>query len=147
MRLTQEQYEKLKAKKSPRRKKSSIPSNLYKPNESQIGQSFVDYVHKVFPQLRYNVIKIDNEGKTSWALGKQKKKEGKLKGASDYFIAVPTKRFHGLWLEIKTRTGKESPEQKRFGMEQMKKGYQYAVAHSIDEAIGEINYYLGYHGE
>lgn len=61
-----------------------------KPSETQIAISFVEYVAKVHPDLLEDLIKIDNENKCSWAEGKLKKRMGKRKGASDYFIMKPT---------------------------------------------------------
>jgi hypothetical protein len=88
------------------------------------------------------IIKIDNEGKTSWSLGARKKREGKVKGASDYFIAIPQNASHGLWLEIKTERGRESPEQKAFGLARLARGYAYRCVYGIDEAMQVFSEYV-----
>ena len=46
-------------------------------------------------------MKNDNEGKRTPAQGAQAKSMGLRPGASDLFIAWPTKTYHGLWLEVK----------------------------------------------
>jgi hypothetical protein len=120
----------------------SIGLPEYKPSESQICQSFLDFVQKRFPGYLPDIIKIDNEGKTSWTEGKRKRREGKVKGASDYFIAIPQNSSHGLWLEIKTERGRESPEQKAFGLARQKRGYQYKCVYGIDEAMKTLETYL-----
>lgn len=112
------------------------------PSESEIQSSFCDYVAKVRSDLRDCLIKIDNEGKTSWALGKRKKAEGKQKGAADLFISCPSTIYYGLWLEFKTKTGRVSPEQRKFGKAQKELGYAYHVVRSIDEAIDIFERYL-----
>lgn len=117
---------------------------LLYPSESQIQISFCDYVAKVHPYLRDAIIKIDNEGKTSWALGKIKKKEGKAKGAADLFIAIPIGIYHGLWLEFKTKTGKISASQIEFGTAQLRRNYWHRFVRTVDEAIEVFEIYLNW---
>lgn len=125
------------------------------PSEYQISIAFVDYVAKVHPDLIEDLIKIDNENKCSWAEGKRKKAQGKRKGASDYFLAHPMRRrkqdkmgaigwywVSGLWLELKRKDGKESPEQRKFGERMKHKGYEYKCVYSIDEAIEALEEYI-----
>ena len=127
----------------------------YKPSETQIAIAFVDYIANVHPNLLPDLIKIDNENKCSWAEGKQKKRMGKRKGASDYLFMRPQvikKQLKhcisnvvihsGLWLELKSARGKESPEQKAFGLRAMSNGYAYRVARSVDEAIEAFEEYV-----
>lgn len=140
-------------RKKPSSAPNSIPSSLYQQSikEDDIALAFIDYVSKAKPFLKDFIVKIDNEGKTSWQLGKLKKRMGKIKGASDYFVAWPVVyhevgkgsiTIHGLWLELKTAEGEESHEQKAFGKRMRGQGYAYAVAHSIDEAIHVIDRYV-----
>ena len=68
---------------------SRTPNEEYKPSEIQIAIAFVDYVANAHPNLLPDLIKIDNENKCSWAEGKQKKRMGKRKGASDYLFMRP----------------------------------------------------------
>lgn len=112
----------------------------YAPTESAICIAYIDYIRAKYPHLV--VIKIDNEGKTSWQLGRQKKREGKVKGAGDYFIAEPTTFYAGLWHEIKTHKGKPSKEQIEFGQQVVLRGYAFAISYSIDHAISTIDDYL-----
>ena len=161
---------------SPRRRatpKSTPPQpNKLMPTESQIASCFVSYVDKAYPNLSEDLIHIPNEGKRSWAKGKQMKREGLRKGVSDYFFSRPKLTFafspsmsgsistgftksvsmgtmvpsgvvyFGLWLEIKTHKGKESPEQKAFGIRQTANGYQYSLCRSVDECIRVFEEYI-----
>ena len=126
--------------KIPPKSTPKLPS--FSPSESQIQMSFVDYVNKVHPDLRDAIIKIDNEGKTSWRLGKIKKREGKCKGAADLFIAIPNRYHNGLWLEFKTKAGKVTKEQREFGIIQSARKYAYTVVRSTDEAMAVFEDYL-----
>lgn len=122
----------------------------YKPSEDQIAEAFVDYIANKYPDLKRCLIKIDNENKCSLAEGAKKKRQGKLKGASDYFLAHPVMHvsqeaqylYCGFFLELKKHNGKETSEQKEFGSRMVSKGYCYACAHSIEEAIQDLEDYL-----
>lgn len=52
-------------------------------------------------KLKEFFLKNDNEGKRTPAQGHQAKRMGLRRGASDLFIAYPTRTYHGLWLEVK----------------------------------------------
>ena len=137
-------------------KKTNTPIPVYQPSEMQIAIAFVDYVNKKHPNLAEDLIKIDNENKCSAIEGMLKKKMGKRKGASDYFFSRPkTKKlpenlgsndtevvYFGLWLEIKAKKGKESAEQKAFGIRRLEQGYQYKCVFGLDEAIKEFEDYI-----
>jgi len=138
----------------------SKKEEVYEPNENQIAEAFIDYITKIHPQELKRFIKIDNEGRRSWAAGKQKKKQGLRKGASDYFFAKPKMEtiiipcifdgettceepmFYGLWLELKTKKGKESKEQKEFGEQVRADGYEYKCVYGLDEAIEAFEEYI-----
>lgn len=138
-----------------RKPRAKRPAKEYTPSEAQICIALVDYVAKKHPDLSEDFIKIDNENKCSWAEGKSKKAQGKRKGASDYFLALPRficgrqfadieyPIYYGLWLEVKKKGGKESLEQRRFGQRQIRKGYQYKCVYSVNEGIAAIEEYLG----
>ena len=125
-----------------KRIEKQLINTAFSPSESQIQCSFIDYVDKVHPDLRDCFIKLDNEGKTSWHLGKIKKREGKRKGAADLLFSHATIAHHGLWMEFKTEEGKVSAAQKEFGRAQTAKGYAYVVVRSVDEAIIALQRYL-----
>ena len=45
-------------------------------------------------------------------------------------------------IEMKTAKGRQSPDQKEWQAKVESKGYKYAVCHSLDEFINEIEDYL-----
>jgi hypothetical protein len=127
----------------------------YKPSEGEIAIAFIDYVKKAHPELIDFVVKIDNENKCSLSEGLKKKRQGKKKGASDYFVSHPVIKQRkgadgeinqyvvcGLWLELKKHDGKLTKEQKDFGQKVVSKGYEFAAAYSIEEAIKDLEDYL-----
>jgi hypothetical protein len=64
------------------------------------------------PILKDYYLKNNNEGKRTEAQGWNLKLMGLRSGVSDLFIAYPTNRYHGLWLEVK-RNIIYSPSQKK----------------------------------
>ena len=67
---------------------------------------------------------------------------GYKKGVLDLFIMEPRKGFHGLIIEMKSTTGKPTPEQIKWIKELTKNNYYVAVCHSANEAIKVINKYM-----
>ncbi len=79
------------------------------------------------------------------------KKAGRIRGWPDIFLAVPMVEFvddlieyHGLFLEIKKRTGGVvSPDQRMIHKMLFEQGYQVEVCAGSDQAIRVIREYLG----
>jgi hypothetical protein len=98
-----------------------------------------------------HVIKIDNEGIRSIQGHKRAVHMGLHKGASDLFIAWPTLKHYGLFMEIKPdgwkgpRNKKEAErieEQLYFIGKMNKKGYYAKLIVGIDQGINLIQRYL-----
>lgn len=122
------------------KKKRSYP-------ESITCRNYLTWLKLQHPNVRNHLIKIDNEGSSNRAVAISL---GLHPKASDYFIAWPTKRFHGLWLEVKadnwTPNSKQRIEhangQKAFGEKMMKRGYQFAFCVGFQECVKATNDYL-----
>lgn len=69
--------------------------------ESQLQISIVEWFGYAYPTFRKSLVKISNEGKRSWARGRQMKDEGLQPGFPDLFLFVPRSGFHGLAMELK----------------------------------------------
>ena len=61
--------------------------------------------------------------KLSGRLGNQKKKMGCKAGLPDIMIFEPRGKYHGLFIELKSPTGKATPEQRWWQQELTKRGY------------------------
>lgn len=70
------------------------------------------------------------------------KSEGFRNGAPDLILAVARRGFHGLVIEMKSRTGRASPEQKEFHAYLLKAGYSVEMPRSTELAIEAIKIYL-----
>lgn len=74
--------------------------------------------------------------------GMHLKRMGVRKGMNDYMLCVPRNGFNGLFLEIKAKSGKTSPEQLKIHAMHKGNGYAVEVAKSFDEAQKVIHNYL-----
>jgi len=86
-------------------------SKIQIPSENQEQRALVKWL-SMHPVLKDYYLKNNNEGKRTEAQGWNLKLMGLRSGVSDLFIAYPTNRYHGLWLEVK-RNIIYSPSQKK----------------------------------
>ena len=70
------------------------------------------------------------------------KREGLRPGTADLMLCLPGKSSSGLFIELKTATGKLSPEQEQFIADVRRFGYTAVVCRSTDEARKVITEYI-----
>ena len=110
--------------------------------ESNEQIAAMDWLRLQHPKIAEYTLHIGNERKASYYAGYIMKRMGVLKGASDLFMAWPNGGYHGLFIEIKSKIGKPTPEQLAF-LERMKNvGYKTAVCYGADEVISTMQEYL-----
>jgi hypothetical protein len=102
----------------------------------------VEYLKQKHPKIPF--IHIANERQCDVVYGRILKRMGVRKGVSDLFFPRSNKTFKGLWIELKTPTGKVSPSQLEFINEMIEEGYAAHVAYGAEEGIKMIKnfYYL-----
>jgi hypothetical protein len=71
------------------------------------------------------------------------KQEGLKSGVWDIFVPIPSKGYHGMFLEMKYGKNKLTDSQKSFGEAVSRRGYKCEVAYSGVEAYKIIIEYLG----
>jgi hypothetical protein len=95
---------------------------------------------------------IPNGGNRSITEALRLKREGVKSGVSDLFFAFPIFRCNdefpfiskgGLWIEVKSNTGKISPSQKAWALQMECVGYKSVFVRSVEEGVQEIKDYLG----
>ncbi len=74
-------------------------------------------------------------------------RQGGRKGVADLFLAVPSHGFHGLWIEMKSLSGRASQDQLDFIDDMLAQGYAAVVCRGFDAARQAITDYLGGNGE
>lgn len=93
------------------------------------------------PRLQF-LFHIPNEsvGGQGWLV--RNRQMGVKSGVPDLFYPVPMKGYHGLFIEMKTKTGRLSAAQKRWLNALNQMGYKAVVAHGWKEAKCQIMDYL-----
>ena len=82
-------------------------------------------------------------GKTAAIMINQFKAQGMVKGEADLFFAVPSIRFHGLFVEMKAETGGKVSEEQRGYLDTMSLlGYQAKVTAGAEAAKEVISNYM-----
>lgn len=70
-------------------------------------------------------------------------KEGLTAGVFDIFLSIPSKDFHGLYIEMKRNDRSQATDHQRaFGGAVTEQGYAATVCHSAQEAIERATTYL-----
>jgi hypothetical protein len=69
-------------------------------SENQEQRALVRWI-RMQPLIANCLVKLNNEGKRTEAQGWHLKLMGMMPGASDLFLAWPTIKFCGLWMEVK----------------------------------------------
>jgi len=85
---------------------------------------------------------IPNGGHRHIGVARKMKAEGVKRGVPDYCLPIPRGEYHGLFIELKTKTGSTSKEQKQWLQALTQQGYLAVVAKGADEAIAAIQKYL-----
>jgi hypothetical protein len=68
--------------------------------------------------------------------------QGAVKGAADLFLSIPSGIYAGLYIEMKTEVGRQSPEQKEFEKAVIENGFGYCVPKGFAEARQCVLSYL-----
>lgn len=85
---------------------------------------------------------IPNGGNRNSTEAAKLKRQGVLKGVPDIFLPCAKGMYHGLYIELKAKGGKTSPEQEEFLRGVYAEGYMAAVCYGADAAIRLITKYL-----
>ena len=120
-------------------KKPRKPAN---DEEHRIQTACVQWFRYEHQQLRANLFAIPNGGRRDKTTGAKLKEEGVLAGVADLILLYPSGEYHALLIEMKTSTGKQSAEQKKWQQLIEPYGYKYVVCRSLGEFITAVNDYL-----
>ena len=93
-------------------------------------------------KLDHFIWHVANERTVSPQSGQILKRKGVKSGVSDLVVAKPSGKYHGGFIELKTPTGKLSPNQKKFLDDMQAHGYFTATCYSAESAIETIKSYL-----
>ena len=110
--------------------------------EEHTQEQCVRWFELAYPKLAGLLHHSPNGGRRNAREGARFKAMGTRKGFPDLVLFFPAKRFHGLFIEMKTAKGKQQPSQKVWQERAERAGYKYAICRSVEEFVAEINGYL-----
>ena len=91
------------------------------------------------PHLLFHVA---NEGSGSPARGRLLKRQGVRAGCPDLCLSVARGAFFGLFIEMKRKGGRCTPDQVAFHADLRAQGYRVEVCHGAQAAIDVITDYM-----
>ena len=101
-------------------------------NEQRQQEAIVTYL-----QLQYKGVRF------CASLGGTKAiKTGYVKGFPDLQITEARRNYHGLFIELKTKTGRLTPHQKQWIEDLNERGYLAKCCKGMEEAMDLIDWYL-----
>lgn len=110
--------------------------------ESQLQIAVVTWFGYQYSEYQKSLVKIPNEGKRSWAKGKQMKAEGLQKDFPDMFLFVPRGGYHGMAMEFKAPGEKPRKDQRAYLNYLASLKYFSRYFDNIDEAMEIIKAYM-----
>lgn len=113
-----------------------------KDEEHKLQCYCVKWFRYNYPKMMHNLFAVPNGGRRDAITGAKLKEEGVLSGVSD-LILLKSNRFYGaLLIEMKTKNGVQSDNQKKWEQKIAADGYKYVVCRSIEEFRKEVVDYL-----
>ena len=94
-----------------------------------------------YPDLKW-LFAIPNGGQRSASQGAQLRAEGVKRGVPDIMLPVPTKQYHGMFVELKVGKNVPSDDQEKYLFYLNENNYYTIVCYSWTEARDEILKYL-----
>lgn len=118
--------------------------------EAKIQSESYQWFHNTFPQYRGLLFACTNQNERSGDISKKaqqisgamRRNMGVYPGVSDLICLIPRGKYHGLMLECKTETGRQSLQQIEWQREVELQGYFYAIFRSVEEFKEIITWYL-----
>lgn len=90
------------------------------------------WFHNTYPEHRQMLFHVNNKARNAIE-GNRFKAMGVVKGVSDLVLILPKKV---VFLELKTETGIQSPEQKEFEKKVTARGHEYIIIRSLPQFQG-----------
>lgn len=110
--------------------------------ESNTQIAAVRWFRYQYPHLARLLFAVPNGGARDRVTGAIMKAEGVVAGVADLLLLVPRGGYHGLCIEMKTRTGRQSESQKEWQQEVEAQGYRYVVCRSEIDFRNAVKVYF-----
>jgi hypothetical protein len=116
-----------------------------KLNEHEEQRSVILWANTM--AIRQPVLKllfaVPNAARRSFGAANYMRAEGLKRGVPDLFLPCARGGYHGLFIEMKVKPNKPSPEQVEYIRELNAQSYHALICWSASEAITNIEKYLG----
>lgn len=119
-------------------KKGIMPRYL----ESHIQQKCVEWFRLQYKDLRPLLFSVPNGGKRDRITAVIMTKEGIVAGVSDLLFLYPSRGYHGLCIEMKTKEGVQSEHQKEWQAAVEQQGYKYVICRNFPQFYNLIRFWL-----
>lgn len=110
--------------------------------ESDIQIACVRWFRYQHPSVAPLLFAVPNGGARNAVTASILKAEGVVAGVADLLLLVPSGGWHGLAIEMKTPTGRQSESQRAWQRAVEGQGYRYAVCRSVEGFIETVEGYL-----
>lgn len=110
--------------------------------ESIIQRQSVKWFNLQYPSISKLLFAIPNGGFRSKTEASIMKGEGVVSGVSDLILLYSNGIYNSLCLEMKAPGGKQTENQKAWQRLAESHGNKYAICHSLDEFMNEVNGYI-----
>jgi hypothetical protein len=111
-------------------------------DESNLQMTCVRWFRLQYPEMAGLLFAVPNGSKRGKVTAAILKAEGALAGVSDLLFLMPAGTCPYLCIEMKTKTGRQSPAQKEFQNNVEAVGARYALVRSFDEFVSLIRNYV-----
>lgn len=115
------------------------PKRKLSHDEDDIQAEFFRVASLMFPMLDKLLYHACNEGKRN---AKRAKRIGIKAGVPDVHLAIANNEHHSLYIEFKSGSNKQTPDQIEFQKQAESAGNKYVVCYSVNEAIEILKEYL-----
>ncbi len=110
--------------------------------ESSLQQACKRWFNLQYPHYARLFYAVPNGGSRNYKEAVKMKREGIVAGVSDMVLQIPNSHFHGMNVEFKTKTGRQSPHQKEFEKAVTEMGYRYVIVRDVSEFVRIVKEYL-----
>jgi hypothetical protein len=110
--------------------------------EDKLQKACVKWFDYAYPKYRLTLHHSPNGGKRNSIEAAKFKQMGVRAGFPDLILLIPNKFYPFCGVELKTKTGRQSENQKAYQKEFESIGAKYVVVRSLDEFIEVVTDYL-----
>ena len=118
-----------------------------KDREHHLQTACVGWFRIQYPHLATLLFAVPNGGARNEITGARLKDEGVTAGVADLLLLVPNGTHHGLAIEMKTKTGRQSESQRMWQAAVEAQGYRYEVVRDVLQFVALVGDYMKKRGD